>query len=52
MIIGICNIRGDGELQEGQVWEAFMSATHFNLDNLVAIVDSNGIYKLMEMFQK
>ena len=36
-------ILGDGELQEGQVWEAFMSAAHFNLDNLVAIVDSNDL---------
>lgn len=36
-------ILGDGELQEGQVWETFMSAAHFNLDNLVAIVDSNDL---------
>lgn len=34
---------GDGELQEGQVWEAAMSAVHFNLDNLCAIVDYNGL---------
>ncbi len=34
-------ILGDGELQEGQVWEAAMSAGKFKLDNLVAIVDSN-----------
>ncbi len=32
---------GDGELQEGQVWEAVMSAAHYRLDNLVAIVDRN-----------
>jgi transketolase len=32
---------GDGELQEGSVWEAAMSAAHFKLDNLVAIVDRN-----------
>lgn len=32
---------GDGECQEGQVWEAAMSAGHYGLDNLVAIVDSN-----------
>jgi transketolase len=32
---------GDGELQEGSVWEAAMSAAHFRLDNLVAIVDRN-----------
>ena len=34
---------GDGELQEGQVWEAAMTAAHYKLDNLVAIVDSNGL---------
>lgn len=34
---------GDGELQEGQVWEAAMSAGHHNLDNLVVIVDNNGL---------
>lgn len=33
---------GDGELDEGQVWEAAMSAQKFKLDNLVAIVDQNG----------
>ncbi len=31
----------DGELQEGQVWEAFMSAGHYRLDNLVVMVDNN-----------
>lgn len=34
---------GDGELQEGQVWEAAMFAAHHGLDNLVAIVDDNGL---------
>ena len=34
-------ILGDGELQEGQCWEAFMSAPKFGLDNVVAIVDWN-----------
>jgi transketolase len=34
---------GDGECDEGQVWEAAMSAAHYALDNLVAIVDRNGI---------
>jgi transketolase len=34
---------GDGELQEGQVWEAAMAASHFGLDNLCAIVDANGL---------
>jgi len=33
---------GDGELDEGQVWEAAMAAAKFKLDNLVAIVDQNG----------
>lgn len=33
---------GDGEIEEGQVWEAAMSAQKFRLDNLVAIVDQNG----------
>ncbi len=34
---------GDGEIQEGIVWEAAMSASQFKLDNLVAIIDKNGI---------
>ena len=34
---------GDGECDEGQVWEAAMAASHYKLDNLVAIVDRNGI---------
>ncbi|MBI4187055.1 MAG: transketolase [Chloroflexi bacterium] len=34
---------GDGECDEGQVWEAAMAAAHFKIDNLVAIVDNNGI---------
>ncbi len=34
---------GDGECDEGQVWEAAMSAAHYKLDNLVAIIDRNGI---------
>ncbi len=34
---------GDGECDEGQVWEAAMSAAHYRLDNLVAMVDRNGI---------
>ena len=33
---------GDGECNEGQVWEGAMAAAHFKLDNLVAIVDNNG----------
>ena len=34
---------GDGESQEGQVWEAIMFAAHYKLDNLVMIIDSNGL---------
>ncbi len=34
---------GDGELNEGNVWEAAMSASHFRLDNLIAIVDYNKV---------
>ena len=34
---------GDGELQEGIVWEAAMAAAHYKLDNLTAIVDWNGL---------
>ena len=34
---------GDGELQEGQVWEAFMFAHHYKLDNLCVIIDNNGL---------
>jgi transketolase len=36
-------ILGDGELDEGQVWEAAMAATHYKLEHLIAIVDRNGI---------
>lgn len=34
---------GDGEIQEGQVWEAFMLARHYGLDNLCAVIDNNGL---------
>lgn len=36
-------VLGDGELAEGQVWEATMSAAKYNLDNLCAVVDVNGL---------
>ncbi|HOR46237.1 MAG TPA: transketolase [Caldisericia bacterium] len=36
-------LMGDGELQEGQVWEAFMAAAHYKADNLTAIIDKNGL---------
>ncbi len=39
---GVYVLLGDGECDEGQVWEAAMAAAHFKLDNLVAIVDNNG----------
>jgi transketolase len=34
---------GDGEIESGQVWEAAMAAAHYRLDNLVAIIDKNGL---------
>lgn len=37
----VVTILGDGELQEGSVWESAMSASHHKLDNLIAIVDRN-----------
>ncbi len=36
-------VLGDGELEEGQVWEAAMSAAHYKLDNLLTFVDYNGL---------
>ncbi len=36
-------ILGDGEIEEGQVWEAAMFAAHYQLDNLVAVIDNNGL---------
>lgn len=39
----VYTILGDGELQEGQVWEAAMFAAHYRLDNLVAFIDLNGL---------
>lgn len=37
----VYTVMGDGELAEGSVWEAAMSATQFNLDNLCAVIDRN-----------
>ena len=34
---------GDGEIQEGQVWEALMFAHHYKLDNFCAVIDNNGL---------
>lgn len=39
----IYTVIGDGECQEGLVWEAAMSATHYKLDNLVVLLDYNGL---------
>lgn len=39
----VYTLLGDGEIQEGQVWEACMSASHYGLDNLCVIVDNNGL---------
>ncbi|KOA19617.1 transketolase 2 [Clostridium homopropionicum DSM 5847] len=39
----VFSLLGDGELQEGQVWEAAMAAAQFKLDNLTAFVDFNGL---------
>ena len=36
-------ILGDGELQEGQIWEAAMAAAHYRLDNLCILIDANGL---------
>ena len=36
-------ILGDGEIEEGQVWEAAMTSSHYNLDNLCVIVDNNNL---------
>lgn len=39
----VYSILGDGELEEGQIWEALMSAAKYGLDNLCVIVDVNGL---------
>jgi len=39
----VYTVLGDGELQEGLVWEAIMAAAHYKLDNLVAVIDNNGL---------
>ncbi len=39
----VYTLLGDGEIQEGQVWEACMLAGHYNLDNLCVIIDNNGL---------
>ncbi len=39
----VYTLLGDGEIQEGEVWEACMFASHYNLDNLCVIIDNNGL---------
>ena len=39
----VYGLLGDGEIEEGQVWEAAMSAAHYKLDNLCAVLDFNGL---------
>ena len=39
----VYTVLGDGEIQEGEVWEAAMFASHYKVDNLVAVVDNNGL---------
>ncbi len=39
----VYTLLGDGEIQEGQVWEACMLAAHYKLDNLCIVVDNNGL---------
>ena len=39
----VYTILGDGEIEEGQVWEAAMFAAHYSLDNLTAFIDNNGL---------
>ena len=38
----VYTVLGDGEIEEGQVWEAAMFANHYKLDNLIAFIDCNG----------
>ena len=38
----VFSLHGDGELDEGQIWEAMMSASHHKIDNLISTVDWNG----------
>ncbi len=39
----VYTLLGDGEIQEGQVWEAMMFAAHYKLDNLCIVIDNNGL---------
>ncbi|HOK39871.1 MAG TPA: transketolase [bacterium] len=42
---------GDGEVEEGEIWEAAMTANHYKLDNLIAIIDYNGLQIDGSVFQ-
>jgi len=39
----VYSVHGDGEMQEGSIWEAAMSAAHYKLDNLISFIDRNGL---------
>lgn len=41
--VRVYTLLGDGEIEEGEVWEAFMFAAHYALDNLTVIIDNNGL---------
>ena len=41
--VRVYSLLGDGEIAEGEVWEAFLFAAHYNLDNFCAIIDLNGL---------
>ena len=41
--INVYTLLGDGEVEEGECWEAFMFANHYKLDNLCIMVDVNGL---------
>ncbi len=41
--VRVYTLLGDGEIAEGEVWEAFLFAAHYNLDNFCAIIDLNGL---------
>ena len=41
--VNVYTLLGDGEIEEGEVWEACMFAAHYKLDNLCVIIDLNGL---------
>jgi transketolase len=41
--VRVYTLLGDGEIEEGEVWEAFMFAAHYKLSNFTAIIDNNGL---------